>query len=218
MADCGICNHAERAAIDAALQSGEQLKSVATTFNVSKYALSRHKAKHLEVPAVQEVQQDGAGDDSREVEKWLGRAEQIFQTSVVDGNVKGMVDSLSAALRALETRAKTREREAEQAAEQGEGIPPITVAQLDDLVSKFDETMTPDRRLIEQVLSDVRFVLIHYAGAEQLSLLARFLEIGLPKGGVTPETVSVFRNFTVRRTTLTGPPQPAPIYAGGGTN
>jgi hypothetical protein len=217
MAECGICNHAERAAIDVGLQTGSQLKDLAVTFNVSKYALSRHKAKHLEASAV-EVQQDGAGGDSREVEKWLGRAEQIFQTSVVDGNVKGMVDSLSAALRALETRAKTREREAEAAAEQGEGIPPITVAQLDDLLEKFDETMTPDRRVIEKVLSDIRVQLVHGGVVEQLGLLERFLELSLPTGGAgLSETLAAFRAFVVRRTTYSGPPQ-VPIYAGGGTN
>jgi hypothetical protein len=216
--DCQVCASPERAAIDVGLQTGSQLKDLAVTFNVSKYALSRHKAKHLEASAV-EVQQDGAGDDSREVEKWLGRAEQIFQTSVVDGNVKGMVDSLSAALRALETRAKTREREAEAAAEQGEGIPPITVAQLDDLLEKFDETMTPDRRVIEKVLSEVRVQLVHHGSFEQWGLLERFLELSLPNGGAGPsETLAAFRVFVTRRTPVTGPPQPAPIYAGGGTN
>jgi hypothetical protein len=214
MADCGICNHVERAAIDAALQSGSQLKDLAVTFNVSKYALSRHKAKHLEVPAVQEVQQDGASDDSREVEKWLGRAEQIFQTSVVDGNVKGMVDSLSAALRALETRAKTREREAEAAVEQSDGIPPISVEQLDDLVAKFNENVTPDRRLIEQVLSEIRVQLIYHGSVEQLGLLERFLEYSLPNGGAgLSETLVAFRAFAVRGTTCSGTP-----HAGGNLN
>ena len=138
--DCQVCASPNRVSIDLALQSGDQqLKDLAATFDVSKYALSRHRQRHLEVPAVPE---EGVSDDSQEIEKWLGRAEQIFQTSVVDHNLKGMVDSLAAALRSLEVRAKTREREAEAAAElreQGGDVPPISVAQLDSLLEKFDE-------------------------------------------------------------------------------
>jgi hypothetical protein len=62
-------------------------------------------------------------------------------------------------------------------------------------------------------------MLVHGGGVEQLGLLERFLELSLPTGGAgLSETFARFRAFVVRRTTLTGSPQPAHIYAGGTTN
>lgn len=44
---CSICAHEERAAIDAALQEGGGLDTVAAHFGVSRSALHRHRASHL---------------------------------------------------------------------------------------------------------------------------------------------------------------------------
>jgi hypothetical protein len=44
---CTVCDHEERASIDAALVSGTPLRDIAGQHGVSKSALERHKAGHL---------------------------------------------------------------------------------------------------------------------------------------------------------------------------
>ena len=52
---CTICTHAERDAIEAALQQGESLRQVAVRFGVSTTAAHRHKAAHM-APAQQQAE------------------------------------------------------------------------------------------------------------------------------------------------------------------
>src|SRR5262245_65107055 len=44
---CSICDHTERAAIDAALVGNDPLRGIARTFRVSEDAITRHKTQHL---------------------------------------------------------------------------------------------------------------------------------------------------------------------------
>jgi hypothetical protein len=106
---CSICADPNRGQVDALIASGARLKDVAANTGLSAYSLSRHRRNCL--AAAPSATND---DDSQEVARWLGRAEQIFQASTINGDVRGMVASLTAALRSLEVRAKAKEREREQ--------------------------------------------------------------------------------------------------------
>src|SRR5687768_3337477 len=44
---CTVCTHPERAAIDAALVSGEPMRGIARRFAVSEDALNRHRRDHI---------------------------------------------------------------------------------------------------------------------------------------------------------------------------
>jgi len=44
---CTICTHADRAALDTALVSGEPFRHVASRFGTSTTALQRHKSEHI---------------------------------------------------------------------------------------------------------------------------------------------------------------------------
>jgi len=44
---CTICSHADRAALDTALVSGEPFRHIAARFATSTTALQRHKAEHI---------------------------------------------------------------------------------------------------------------------------------------------------------------------------
>jgi len=46
---CTICSHADRAALDTALVSGEALRGIARRFAVSEDALFRHRSDHIPV-------------------------------------------------------------------------------------------------------------------------------------------------------------------------
>lgn len=54
MRTCTICSHKKRTFIEAAIAVGESLRDIAGRFHVSKSALERHKAQHMQ-PLVQEV-------------------------------------------------------------------------------------------------------------------------------------------------------------------
>jgi hypothetical protein len=47
---CTVCHHPERSAIDAALRSGESLRTIGRAFHVTHRALGRHKVHHLDRP------------------------------------------------------------------------------------------------------------------------------------------------------------------------
>ena len=61
---CAICDHAERAAIEAAMGKGESFRAIARQFGVSTTTLHRHKGGHMPVaveeppPAVAVTQPD----------------------------------------------------------------------------------------------------------------------------------------------------------------
>lgn len=212
--DCQVCLHAERSLIDLALQTpGRRLKDLAEVYGVSKFALSRHRQRHLAVPPAKEE----VVDDSEEIQRWLGRAEEIYQISTVNSDVRGMVASLTAALRSLEVKGKAKEREAEAAELRESGdVPPISIQQIDALLEKFDENASSDDKLISEICWHVRYQLLHHGSVEQLGLLARFLEISLPsRVSGLPETLASFRDFAVRRTTNA---TSSPILIAGVTN
>jgi hypothetical protein len=105
---CSICTSSERSSIDGQLLAGLRLKDVAASMGLSAYSLSRHRRNCLTAPFARN------NDDSQEIARWLLRAEEIYQASTINGDVRGMVASLTAALRSLEVRAKAKEREREQ--------------------------------------------------------------------------------------------------------
>jgi hypothetical protein len=105
---CSICASREKPSIDGQLLAGVRLKDIATSMGLSAYSLSRHRRNCLTAPLARN------NDDSQEIARWLLRAEEIYQASTINGDVRGMVASLTAALRSLEVRAKAKEREREQ--------------------------------------------------------------------------------------------------------
>jgi hypothetical protein len=106
---CSICTHAEKQAIDAALDAGLQQQQIAATFSVSKYALSRHKNRCLAPAAATDCESTGS-----QLDRWLARADEIFLRAAVDGNLAAQVSALSAAIRALQAHQKRETEEAEK--------------------------------------------------------------------------------------------------------
>jgi hypothetical protein len=127
---CSVCEHPEAGAISAALEAGARQLVIAAQFNVSKFALSRHKNRCL-APAAPD------GESARnQLDRWLARADEIFLKASVDGNLAAQVSALSAALRGLQSAQKQEEKRQEQNA--GTGLlPPVTVEELDRMVEKF---------------------------------------------------------------------------------
>ena len=62
---CTICTHAERAAIDVALVTGESLRDIAGQYHLSKSALERHRRDHLPgaLATAREAEQVADADD-----------------------------------------------------------------------------------------------------------------------------------------------------------
>jgi hypothetical protein len=70
---CGICNHPQRAAVDAALVDGTPLRAIAGQYGTAKSALDRHK-KHL-APALTKAKQ---AEEVVEATSLLSRVERIM--------------------------------------------------------------------------------------------------------------------------------------------
>lgn len=105
---CTICASPDRPTIDGQLLAGVKQKTVAEQFpELSRFALSRHWRSCVSRPGM-----NGQGD---ELALWILRAEEIFNSATVNGDVRGQVGALGAALKSLEMRAKTKERERESA-------------------------------------------------------------------------------------------------------
>ncbi len=134
-AKCSVCAHAQAPAIAAALEAGLRNYEVATQFGVSKFALSRHKNKCLApVPTG-----DGERSTGEQLDKWLSRADDLYQIAGVNGDVKSQVAALSAAVRSLQAEQKRAEKKEEQEAKGGllpNGQTPVTVEYLDALIAK----------------------------------------------------------------------------------
>jgi hypothetical protein len=130
---CSVCVHPEAGAISAALEAGARQLVIAAQFNVSKFALSRHKNRCM-APAAPD------GESARtQLDRWLARADEIFLKASVDGNLAAQVSALSAALRGLQSAQKQEEKRQEQ---NGVGLlpngeTPVTVEELDRMVEKF---------------------------------------------------------------------------------
>ncbi len=126
--ECQVCTHPDHDAINAALVNGERLNVVAEQFSISKFSLSRHRAKHLNSPKIEN------GEDSPR--KWLERAEIVWEAASHDQDVRGQCDSVRIALRALEATRKHEEQQ-ETKPDGDERSAPVTVAFIDSLVEQY---------------------------------------------------------------------------------
>src|ERR1017187_145659 len=133
-AKCSICSHSEAAAINAAVEAGLFQRDVAAQFNVSKYALSRHKKNCLApVP-------NGNGETtSDQLERWLARADEVWATASINGDVRSQVSALSAAVRALQSAQRHEAKRAEQDEKQN-SAGQLQVDHLDQIVEQYLET------------------------------------------------------------------------------
>jgi hypothetical protein len=109
---CACCRHPQCSELDAALLANSQtLKVLSLTYSVSAFSLSRHKKHLISVPSI-------VGNeklDSQEIARWLQKAEQVYEISASQADVRGQVSAIGAALKSLEMRARAKEREAEVA-------------------------------------------------------------------------------------------------------
>jgi hypothetical protein len=123
---CGVCNHAERNAIDAALMRGDFQKAVAARFGLSTYAVSRH-VKHTREPIAESLADQAA--------LWASRAETLWQTATFDADTRAQVAALTAGLKSLQA----QQREAERA-RQVEPQPSAKVdpAMIDEILAHAD--------------------------------------------------------------------------------
>jgi hypothetical protein len=91
---CGICSHAERAAIDAALVDGTSIRVISGQYTgVSRSALDRHR-KHIPaalVKAKEAAEVADAGTLLSRVEQLVSRCERIYDLAIVAGELSGAV-------------------------------------------------------------------------------------------------------------------------------
>jgi hypothetical protein len=127
MSRCSICLSPELPAIESALASGAFKKDVAAKFGVSAFALSRHVRHSAPAPET--------GTSTEEIEKWLRRADEIWERATVDADVRGQASAIAAGLRALEQKFQSEQRAAE--AEPPEENDELTVHDIDCIVAKF---------------------------------------------------------------------------------
>ncbi len=59
---CTICGHADRAALDTALVSGEALRGIARRFAVSEDALFRHRSDHIPAALAKATEAEAVAD------------------------------------------------------------------------------------------------------------------------------------------------------------
>jgi hypothetical protein len=138
-AKCSICSHSEAAAINAAVEVGLFQRDVAVQFNVSKYALSRHK-KNCLAPVPIGNGESSTGD---QLEKWLRRADDLYIQAGVNGDVRSQVSALSAAVRSLQSAQRHEARCAEQDEKPSAGQ--MEVDRLDRIVEQYLESCGSDR-------------------------------------------------------------------------
>lgn len=140
MSRCSICKHAQALEINSCLEARLKLAEIAKQFQVSQYAVSRHKNRCLVTPVL-------AGElssSSAELAKWLSRADEQYLTASANGDVTRAVAALTAAFRGLAASEKQREREREQAAKNdvlANGEHRLTIENLDALVETYLQTL-----------------------------------------------------------------------------
>ena len=126
-ARCSICTHADKQAIDAALEAGVSQLAVGRAFNASRFALSRHRKHCLAVTA-----QAGEGSGSAsELAKWMKRADDLYLAASTNGDITRAVAALTAAFRGLAASEKQREREREEQAKDAPSDALMTVELMD---------------------------------------------------------------------------------------
>jgi len=106
---CTICQHPQRAAIDAALVAGESFRNIAQRFETSPTALYRHKESHI-APALakaQDAAEVARGDTLLDqVRDLQARALTILATAEVAGDLRVALSAIREARCNLELLAK----------------------------------------------------------------------------------------------------------------
>jgi hypothetical protein len=108
---CSVCQHPERAAIDAAALAGAGYRTIADQFHVSKTALLRHKADHLLAELVKAKQ---AEEVSRATDLLAlamerdAKALALLAKAEAGGDLKTAVSALRVSLVSLELLARLR--------------------------------------------------------------------------------------------------------------
>jgi hypothetical protein len=148
---CSVCASENITQINALMEAGLKLKSLATQFpGTSPYALSRHRRNCLE-PAPADA--SPTGGILAEAERWMARADSQYLTaSGVDGDTKSALQACQIAFRGIETRLRAQEREDEDEPETGDNAP-ITVAQLDAIIASVEtkSNATPHGRALSEL-------------------------------------------------------------------
>lgn len=139
---CKICCAPDLAVtgqINALLESGVKLKVIAEQVpGFSVYQLSRHRRNCLTPKPAPES--DAA---STAMEKWLDRADALYLTAGVQGDVRSQVAALSAAVRSIAAREKQKQNERE--AEPAEDPNALTIENLDKLVQDYATKVENER-------------------------------------------------------------------------
>lgn len=151
MTKCSICAHADLAAIDDLLSGGANQKGVAQQFGVSRFALSRHLRHSKSAPAPE----PGTGETLEvQATRWLQRADDIYATSTENGDVRGQVQSLTAAFRGLELQHRAELRTAQSAPPAGADAP-VTIEMMDEILQRTEAEIaaTPRGRALSELQS-----------------------------------------------------------------
>jgi hypothetical protein len=146
MTRCTICNSEHRAAIDSLLDGGAFQRDVAAQFGVSRFALSRHLRHSNQAPV---ATADNGETLEAQAARWLQRADDIYACSTVNGDVRGQVQSLTAAFRGLELQHKSELRDAESPPP-ANGETPVTLEEIDRIVQRIN-TETERGRAFEKL-------------------------------------------------------------------
>ncbi len=134
MSKCSICQSPNLAMINDLLDSGAYQRDIAQRLGISRFSLSRH-VKHSKAVAVPE-NGDGGGDSlEAQAARWLQRADDIYDRSIVDGDVRGQVQALTGAFRGLELQHRAELKAAEAAPAPGDSAP-ITIELLDEIIQR----------------------------------------------------------------------------------
>ncbi len=106
---CTICNHTERAAINAALLDGTPYRHIAARYGTSTGALQRHKDEHLPVALVKakEAEDIAEADDLLgQVRALQGRALTILDKAEAAGDLRTALTAIREARGNLELLAR----------------------------------------------------------------------------------------------------------------
>lgn len=106
---CTICNHQERAAINAALLAGEPFRHIAARYGTSTGALQRHKDEHMPLALVKakEAEEIAEADDLLgQVRALQGRALTILDKAEAAGDLRTALTAIREARGNLELLAR----------------------------------------------------------------------------------------------------------------
>jgi hypothetical protein len=142
---CSICANPGHATIDAQLQAGVFQKTIAASFSVSPFALSRHRHNCLKPPAASDT-----GDSRAEISKWLSRAEDQYLLATANDDQRGAVQSLVAGLRACEALSRSEDTAAESTKHEVDG--PLDVRQIDRWTQQLIAALGTLPRMDERML------------------------------------------------------------------